>query len=138
MELTKITIKPTVQNYRKMAEIKNELEFEVASARIEELLKMVDNETSANNRYLIELDLVSNLVADYEEVYYTVKKPTLTEILKLRMFEMNITQAKLSEILGVSPSRISEYLTGKSEPTLKVARKISQNLKIEADIVLGV
>ena len=84
-----------------MAGIKNELEFEVASARIEELLKMVDNETSANNRYLIELDLVSSFVADYEEVYYPVKKPTLTEILKLRMFEMNITQAKLSEILGV-------------------------------------
>jgi len=121
-----------------MAGIKNKLEFEVASARIEELLKLVDNETQATNRYLIELDLVSNLVADYEEFYYPVKKPTLTEILKLRMYEMNITQAKLSVLLEVSPSRISEYLTGKSEPTLKVARKISKNLNIEADIVLGV
>lgn len=42
------------------------------------------------------------------------------------------------ELLGVSTSRISEYLNGKSEPTLKVAREISRKLKIDASIVLGV
>ena len=54
------------------------------------------------------------------------------------MFEMDINQAKLSELLNVSPSRISEYLTGKSEPTLKVARDISKKLNIDASVILGV
>lgn len=54
------------------------------------------------------------------------------------MYEMEISQVKLSEILNVSPSRVSEYLTGKSEPTLKVAREISRKLKIDASVVLGV
>ena len=32
----------------------------------------------------------------------------------------------------------SEYLSGKSEPTLKVAKEISRQLNIDANIVLGV
>lgn len=54
------------------------------------------------------------------------------------MYEMNLTQAKLSELIVVSPYKVSEYLTGKSEPTLKVARNISKTLNISADIVLGI
>ncbi|MDE7134996.1 MAG: helix-turn-helix transcriptional regulator, partial [Muribaculaceae bacterium] len=49
-----------------------------------------------------------------------------------------LTQISLSKILGVSPSRISEYLSGKSEPTLKVGRAISHKLGIDANIILGV
>lgn len=51
---------------------------------------------------------------------------------------MRFTQVKLLEIMGVSTSRVSDYLNGRSEPTLKVARTISQKLDIDASIVLGV
>ena len=54
------------------------------------------------------------------------------------MYEMKLTQLKLSELLSISPSRVSEYLSGKSEPTLKVAREISKKLNIDANIVLGI
>ena len=53
------------------------------------------------------------------------------------MYEMGLTQTKLSELLNVSPSRVSEYFLGKCEPTLKVAREISRKLNIDANIVLG-
>ncbi|WP_236139752.1 hypothetical protein [Mongoliitalea daihaiensis] len=33
---------------------------------------------------------------------------------------------------------MSEYLNGKNQPTLKIAREISRKLDIEASIVLGV
>lgn len=135
---TKCTTKPIVQQYRIMAKITNELEHEVASARIEELLMQVDDNTPENNKYLVELNLLSDLVADYEEEYYPVNRPSLIEVMKLRMYEMKLNQLKLSEILGVSPSRVSEYLTGKSEPTLKVAREISKKLNIDSNIILGV
>lgn len=52
--------------------------------------------------------------------------------------EMGLNQKRLSELLGVSTSRVSEYLNGKSEPPLKVAREISRKLHIDASIVLGV
>jgi HTH-type transcriptional regulator/antitoxin HigA len=95
-----------------MTIIKNKLEFDAASSRIEELLKLVDNSTPASDNYLLELDLLSNLVAEYEEVYSPLNTPSLPDIIRLRMYEMNISQLKLSELIGVSPSRVSEYLSG--------------------------
>jgi len=121
-----------------MAKIKTEKQYKGATERIEELLKIVGNNTPVDDKNYIELDLLSDLVADYEEEYYPITAPTLVETIKLRMFEMNLTQLKLSELLGISPSRVSEYLSGKSEPTLKVAREISKKLNIDANIVLGI
>ena len=86
----------------------------------------------------IELELLSNLVADYSDMHFSVGRPSLVDVLKLRMYEMGLTQAQLAKMIGVSASRISEYLSGKSEPTLKIGRAISRNLNIDASIVLGV
>ena len=112
-----------------MAKIKSETAYKAAMDRIEELLPMVQEDTPPYDRNLIEL---------YEEEHYPIKTPTLVEAIKLRMYEMGLNQTKLSELLGVSTSRVSDYLTGRCEPTLKVAREISRKLNIDADIVLGV
>lgn len=121
-----------------MARIENDMAYQAAMDRIEELIALSDDNTPATDRNLIELDLLSALVAEYEEEHYPIDTPKLSDIIRLRMFEMGITQAALSELLGVSPSRVSEYLSGKCEPTLKVAREISRKLDIDANIVLGV
>jgi len=118
--------------------IKNERQYKAACERIEELLKKVGNNTPTDDKNFIELDLLSDLVADYEETFFPVKEPILADVIKLRMYEMGINQMKLSELLEISPSRVSEYLTGKSEPTLQIARNISRKLNINASVVLGV
>lgn len=53
------------------------------------------------------------------------------------MAEMGLNQKGLSELLGVSTSRVSEFLNGKSEPPLKIARDISRKLNIDSAIILG-
>lgn len=118
--------------------IKTKKQYNATCARIEELLQIVGNDTPGDSKEFIEMDLLSDLVADYEEANYPIKEPELAEVIKLRMYEMGINQTNLSKMLGVSPSRISEYLNGKCEPTLTVARKISQKLNINASVVLGV
>ena len=126
------------QTFKTMTKINNELEYKVFSERMEELLQVVDNDTTATDKNLVELGIISALVADYEEEHYPITAPTLVDVIKLRMYEMKLNQIKLSEMLGISTSRVSEYLTGKSEPTLKVAREISKKLNIDAHIILGV
>lgn len=121
-----------------MAKIQNKTAYDATMARIEELLPLVDDNTPLTDKNLIELDLLSSLAEEYEDEHYPIKVPSLVDVLKLRMYEMGINQAKLSELLGVSPSRVSDYLTGRCEPTLKVAREMSQKLNIDANIVLGV
>jgi len=120
-----------------MAELENEEQYEVMLERIEELLPLVSNETPVNDRNMIELVVISNLVEEYEEKYYPVEMPSLAEVIRDEMSERGITQKQLAELLGVSPSRVSEYMTGKAEPTLKVARLLNQKLDIDADFILG-
>lgn len=117
--------------------IKSETEYNAVMERIDELLKIVDDYTPTTRKDYIELMLLSDLVAAYEDAHFPIATPSLAEVIKLRMYEMNLTQSAVSDLIGVSPSRVSEYLTGKSEPTLKVARKISQKLNITPDVVLG-
>ena len=118
--------------------IQTEKEYNAIIERIEVLLQDTDNIENTEAKGYIELNLLSDLVADYEERAYPVKKPSLVEVIKLRMAEMDLNQKRQSELLGVSTSRVSEYLNGKSEPTLKVAKEISVKLGIDASIVLGV
>ena len=121
-----------------MAQIKTEEQYKAARARIDELLKVVNNDTPKTDKNLLELDLISDLVADYEEEHYPIATPTLVETIKLRMYEMGLTQTKLAEMLGISTARISEIITGKGEPSLKTGREISRKLNIDPAIVLGV
>ena len=107
-------------------------------ARIEELLKIVNNDTPVEDKDSVELVLLSELVADYEDVHYPIEKPTLTDVLKLRMYEMGLSQSSLAAMLGMNQSKISEIMSGKSEPTLKQARTMVIKLDISPAIVLGV
>ena len=67
-----------------------------------------------------------------------VTQPSMIDVIKLRMYEMGINQTELSKLLEISQSRISEYLNGKSEPTLSVARNMSRKLSINPSVMLGV
>ena len=120
-----------------MTRIENEMQYRSIMERIEELLKVVTDNTPGNDRNNVELVLLSNLVADYEDVHYPIKKPSLVDILKLRMFEMGLSQTALADLLGMNQSKISEILSGKSEPTLKQARKMAEELHISPAVILG-
>jgi HTH-type transcriptional regulator/antitoxin HigA len=120
-----------------MARIKDEKQHEALLKRVEYLMEVVREDTPKDNPDYIELDVLADLVEEYEMEHYPVGTPSLTNVLKLRMYEMNLTQKALAEMLEISAPRVSEYLTGKSEPTLQVARKIHQKLNIDANIILG-
>lgn len=121
-----------------MTKLENIEQYNWAVNRVEELLNTASEEGATYNGRSIELTVLSSLVSDYSEENFNIGKPTLPEALKLRMAQMNLTQGQLAKIIGVSPSRVSEYLTGKCEPTLKIGREICSKLNISPEIVLGV
>ena len=121
-----------------MTKIVTENQYNAAMERIDELLKVVNDQTPADDKDSVELVLLSNLVADYEEEHFPIKNPSLVEVLKLRMFELGLTQTGLAQKLGMNQSKISEIISGKGEPSLKTGRLISQKLNIDPAIVLGV
>ena len=118
--------------------IKTEKQYEAACDRINELLKVVSNDTPADDKNMLELDLISDMVADYEEEHYPILPLTLAETLQLRMDEMGITKHHLAEMIGLSTSRLSAIISGKSEPSLRTGREMSRRLGIDPAVVLGV
>jgi HTH-type transcriptional regulator/antitoxin HigA len=104
--------------------------------RIDELLQVVNNTTPVDNPYFIELNNLSDIVADYEEAVFPIAKPSLIDVIKLRMEERGLKQKDLAVILNTTTSRISEYIKGKREITLQVAKQLHLQLNIDADIIL--
>ena len=121
-----------------MSRILTEEQYNWAVARVEELLPLVGEDTPSSDPSSIELEILSNLVADYSDEHFAIGDPDLASVIREHMHEQNLSQKELAQKLGVSPSRVSEYLNGKSEPTLSIARRIHAVLHIDAGIILGV
>ena len=112
-------------------------QYEFAIERIEELLPIVDDQTSANDRNAVELALLSEIVIEYETLNFPIEKPTIAELIDLALEERKMTQKELAREIGVSPSRINDFITGRAEPSLKIAKRICVTLGITASAMLG-
>ena len=113
-------------------------QYEFALARIEELLPVVDDNTPANDKNAIELSVMSDIVIAYEKEYYPIAKPSVPELIELSLKEKGMTQKQLAHEIGVSPSRVNDYISGRSEPTLKNAGLLCRILDISPAVMLGV
>ncbi|MCL2435252.1 MAG: helix-turn-helix domain-containing protein [Lentimicrobiaceae bacterium] len=114
---------------------KNQYEF--ALERIETLLPVVNEDTHIYNRDAIELSVMSDIVIAYEKEHYPIEKPTVSELIALSLDEKGLTQKQLAGEIGISPSRINDYISGRSEPTLKIAHLLCKTLDIPANAMLG-
>ncbi len=111
-------------------------QYEFALQRIEELLPLVDENTPANSRDAVELTMVSAVVMDYEKEHFPIGKPTVGELIEASLAEKEMTQKQLALIIGISPSRINDYVSGRAEPTLKIARQLCHTLNISPAAML--
>ena len=103
-------------------------QYEFALARIEELLPLVDDNTPSNDRNAVELTMMSDAVIEYEKEHFPIGKPSVAKLM---------TQKQLAVEIGVSPSRINDYISGRAEPTLKIARLLCATLGISPAAMLG-
>lgn len=69
-----------------MAQIKSEAAYRAALKRIDELLPLVNDNTPTDDRNYLELDMISDMVEEYEDVHYPIGKPSLIDIIKLRAY----------------------------------------------------
>lgn len=112
-------------------------QYELAEKRIEELLPLVNDLTPTNDPLCVELALMSDIVEEYEKIHYPIEKPTPSELIKAGLEDKHMTQKQLSAEIGVSPSRVNAYVSGKSEPGLSVAGRICHALGIMPEAMLS-
>ena len=112
-------------------------QYEFALARIEELLPLVGDDTPADDKNATELTLMSDIVIAYEKEHYPIGMPSVAELISSSLEEKGMTQKQLAQELGVSPSRVNDYVSGRSEPSLKIASLICRILGIQPTAMLG-
>ena len=105
--------------------------------RIDDLFFETGENTPSNDPRLVELDLLSELVEEYEKEHFPIETPSLQETLNARLGEYNLTQKELASLLGITAPRLSAILAGKVNPTFEQARVIASKLNISPAIVLG-
>lgn len=120
-----------------MAQIKSEAAYRAALKRIDELLPLVNDSTPVDSPNYLELDMISDMVEEYEDIHYPIESPSLADVIKLRMYEQGLTVENLSEILGISISNVKGLFDNKYVPNIYVGKIISQRLSIDPATVLG-
>lgn len=110
--------------------------YEFALNRIEQLLPITED--SMDDPNMAELMMVSSIVEQYEKEYFPMKVPTLGDVIANAMDSIKMTGKELAEKLGVSQSRVSDYVNNRAEPTLKIARMLCKILDIRPSEILGV
>jgi HTH-type transcriptional regulator/antitoxin HigA len=110
--------------------IKTESEYRSALAQFEEILKVPASERSYD-----DMELLSVLIEQYEDVHYHIDPPDPIEAIKFRMEQSGLSQKDLIPCLG-SRSRVSEVLSGKRELTLTMIRALNTHLGIPAESLI--
>jgi HTH-type transcriptional regulator/antitoxin HigA len=69
--------------------------------------------------------------------HFPIAKPTVAQLIQLSLEEKNMSQKQLAQEIGISQSRISDYVSGRAEPTLKIARLLCMTWGISPAAMLG-
>jgi HTH-type transcriptional regulator/antitoxin HigA len=92
-----------------------------------------------NEKEATRLDQLSDRVHEYETHKYPMPMPnSVSAILQGYMTDNNVSRAKLSSLLQVSASTISDILNEKKGISFPLAIRIHQVLKIDAETLLNV
>ncbi len=81
------------------------------------------------------LDALSDLVAAYEDVHYTIEPASDAEMLRHLMEANGVTQAQLSSDTTIPKSTISEILAGKKPLRRKLIRKLADYFNVDASVL---
>ena len=111
--------------------IKSEKDYENALKRVDELWDSEEGTPEGD-----EFEILFTLVEAYEKKYYPIGKPDPIEAIRFRLDQMGLTEKDLSKILG-SRSRKHDILSGKRKLSLKMIRKLHEELNIPAEILIA-
>ena len=103
-----------------MAHIKNEEQYKAMMARIDQLFFETDEKTPADDPRLMELDLLSSLVEEYEKEHFPIDTPSLAKTLNERLADNEWTQKEMAVRLGMTAARKRIPHTNKPGPFRRV------------------
>jgi len=111
--------------------IKNKVEYEAALREIEVLFDVPDNTPEADR-----LEVLVMLVEKYEALHYPIPAPDPIDFLNYAMETRGLTRKDLEPYIG-SRGRVAEVLNRARPLTLAMIRRLSEGLKLPADVLIA-
>jgi len=120
---------PAWEQFRAATDI-SPIRDEAHYARMTEILESLLDEARGNERHPIMglVDIVGDLIEDYEAEQYHLPETTGIEALKFLMEQHGLKQGDLEEI--GSQGVVSEILTGKRELNVRQVRALSERFGV--------
>ena len=87
---------------------------------------MAENAKTPNPAYEELIDLLATLIAKYEDEVLPVPAATPVEVLRHLMEARNLPKQRLAEAVGISPSHLSNILSGQRQITVEHARSFAR------------
>ena len=121
--------------------IRTEVQYNQVMALIEKFIEKATNSGGFNFLYESEkeeLGKLSKLAEQYEDnILKIMPLPvTINSVVQRKSKELNLTQAKLAELLGLGTSKLSQILNGKREPDITFLKAVHNKLGISGDFLL--
>ncbi len=110
--------------------IKTDDDYQIALHHIETLMSAQLNTPEGD-----ELDILTTLIAAYEEQNYPILPPDPVETLLYWMESRDLTRRDLEPLLG-SRARVAEILNRRRTLTLEMIRRLHHELGIPAEILI--
>jgi HTH-type transcriptional regulator/antitoxin HigA len=113
--------------------IKNDTELDAAMERLE-ALAMANPEPTGD--IAEEMELLSLVIADYENKHYAIEAPTPIEVIKFVMEQRQLKVKDIAPCFG-GTSRAYAVLNGSRNLSLNMIRRLHDTLNIPADCLIG-
>lgn len=113
--------------------IRNEQEFDIMLANIDELMSRSEDSLSPEEDRLLET--MSILVEAYEDEHYPIPEASATDTLKFFMEDRGIKQSDLLPVFG-SSGITSEVVNGKRSISKAQAKKLAEFFKVSVELFI--
>ena len=110
--------------------IKTETDYNEALKRLEMIFD-ADSQSIEGD----EAEILTVLIDNYENEFYTIEAQDPIEAIKIRMEELNLKQRDLVGVIG-GKSRVSEVLNKKKRLTVDMIRNFEEILHISASVLV--
>ena len=112
--------------------IKNELEYDIALQRVDELMEL---NPKLDTPFSDELEILVMLIEKYEEKNWVINEPDPIEAIKIRMEQMNLKQKDLVPYVG-NASKVSELLNKKISLSLNMIINLANGLQLPFELLV--
>ena len=115
--------------------IQNKEVYNLTMKEIDSLMKI--GEGNLSNSQLKRLRSLAEAAERYEDTQDPLPMPnSLSDMIKLRMFQLNLRQQYTANLLGVSETKFSLILNGKQKPDVYFIKALHNKLSLDANQIL--